>query len=94
MSVDALHVQSACCGNGYTLHVVHTAGVGRGYTPCTSILLAVKMDTPCTSILLALEGDTPCTSILLAVEIDTPCTSILLELAVVKGIPNACPNCR
>ncbi len=60
-----------------------------------SILLAVEMGTPpCTSILLAVEMDTLCTSILLVlvvrkgmpiarwmsklnvVERDTPCTSI------------------
>ncbi len=63
-----------------------------------SILMAVEINTRCTSILLAVEIDTPC--ILLAVERDTPCTSVLLAVEGAlhlhtagegKGIHPACP---
>ena len=100
-----MHVHTAGCGNGYTLHVhtdcdvkgyslhVHTVGCGNGYT----LTLYVSStgggkgihQARSSFILLAAEMDTPCTSILLAVKMDTLCTSILLVLVVVKGMPIA-----
>jgi hypothetical protein len=68
-----LHAHSACFRNVYTLHV-HTAGGGKEYI-CTSIVLAVEMDTPCTSILLVLV-DSLSRSKLKVVNSDTSCTSI------------------
>jgi hypothetical protein len=56
--------------------------------------MLVERDTPCTFILLAVKMDPPCMSILLSVEEETPCKSILPVLVVAKGIPRARPNCR
>ncbi len=60
-------------GSGISIFV-HS---GSGLSGCRTVRSSIyKRGAPCSSILLAVEMDTPCTSILLLVERNTPCRPV------------------